>query len=90
MQNQSDRARILAAFSFVDYVVIFDELTPIKIINTLKPDVLVKGGTYSKGEIIGKDLLEKKGVEVVILPIFGPSTEEILEVIRNNKKTIHD
>lgn len=86
--NQGDRAKIMSAFSFVDYVVIFEELTPIKLIQTLHPDVLVKGGTYAKEEVVGKDLFEDMYVKA--LPLMGPSTESMIDFIKNSKKSLHE
>ncbi|RMD92328.1 MAG: D-glycero-beta-D-manno-heptose 1-phosphate adenylyltransferase [Calditrichaeota bacterium] len=82
IQKDADRAYILAHLEPVDYVVIFNESTPEKLIQQLKPDVLVKGGDYQLHEIVGKDIVEKAGgrVEIVSL-VSGYSTQSIIEEI---------
>ena len=79
---QSERAEILSAFEFVDYVVIFDEQDPEKTISTLLPDILVKGGDYKLNEIIGRDTVTSHGGKVITIPeIEGKSTSEIIKKI---------
>ncbi|RKZ22146.1 D-glycero-beta-D-manno-heptose 1-phosphate adenylyltransferase [bacterium] len=79
---ENDRAFILSSFYFVDYVVLFDEDTPLNLILQVKPDVLVKGGDYKKHEIVGAREVEGWGGEVVIIPyIKGQSTSGIIERI---------
>jgi D-beta-D-heptose 7-phosphate kinase/D-beta-D-heptose 1-phosphate adenosyltransferase len=56
--DQHERAHILAALDCIDYLVIFDEDTPIRLLETLRPDVLVKGGDYTPDRVVGKDLVE--------------------------------
>ena len=73
MQPQGDRAEVLAALACVDFVVIFDEPDPLNLINLLKPDVLVKGGDYSKERIIGGKEVESWGGKVVIVPLLTSS-----------------
>lgn len=81
---QADRAEVLAAMACVDYVTIFDELDPGNLIERLKPDVLVKGGDYSKDEIVGAKLVESYGGRVVVVPYLpGASTSAILEKTKN-------
>ena len=88
--NQDDRAKILSSFSFVDYVTIFDELTPIKILKRIQPDIVVKGGNYSKDEVVGKEIVESAGGEVVVIPQMGPSTEGLIGYIKESKRHIHE
>ena len=77
-----ERAEILSAFEFVDYVVIFDEPDPGKTISTLLPDILVKGGDYKIDEIIGRSTVTSHGANVVTIPeIKGKSTSEIIKKI---------
>lgn len=85
LQNQDDRARIMAALSCVDYVTIFEEDTPQELILKLRPDVLVKGGDYQVETIVGaKDVLGWGGrVEIVSL-VPGRSTTSLVE--RSQKK----
>ena len=82
IQNQDDRAAILDALVSVDLVVVFDEDTPAKIIQTLLPDVLVKGSDYSTETIVGADTVIKNGGDVKVVPFRpGHGTSEILEKI---------
>lgn len=82
IQKDADRAYILAYLEPVDYVVIFNESTPEKLIQQLKPDVLVKGGDYQLHEIVGKDIVEKAGGRVEIVSLVpGYSTQSIIEEI---------
>ena len=82
IQSQEDRAVILDALESVDLVVIFDQKTPEKIIKTLLPDVLVKGGDYTPDTIIGADIITENGGEVKIIPFrSGQSTSGIVEKI---------
>lgn len=83
IKNQETRARILAAFECVDYVIIFEEDTPINLIKTIDPDVLVKGGDYQIENIVGYEYVTKNGGKVVTLPFLeGHSTTEIIHKIK--------
>ena len=76
--SQADRARVLSAISYVDYIVLFDDPTPQKLIEDIKPDVLVKGGDYKKDEVVGREVAGR--VELVpLLP--GYSTTEVMNKI---------
>ncbi|MEO7969886.1 MAG: D-glycero-beta-D-manno-heptose 1-phosphate adenylyltransferase, partial [bacterium] len=78
--NEHERAEILAALRQVDYVTIFDDISPRKLIAQLLPDVLVKGGDYNLDEIHGREEVEAAGGGVVSLPfIEGASTSAIVE-----------
>ncbi|MDQ1637778.1 MAG: D-beta-D-heptose 7-phosphate kinase / D-beta-D-heptose 1-phosphate adenosyltransferase [Pyrinomonadaceae bacterium] len=78
--NENERAEILAALRQVDYVTIFDDVSPRALIATLLPDVLVKGGDYNLDEIHGREEVEAAGGRVVSLPfIEGASTSAIIE-----------
>ncbi len=80
--SQEERALILAALDCVDYVVIFPEETPLKLIRGLQPDILVKGGDYRKGEVVGGDLVEAGGGRVALIPVVrGRSTSGLVERI---------
>jgi len=79
---QADRARILAALSSVDLVVLFDEQTPLKLINALRPHVLVKGSDYRIDQIAGANEVRSWGGRVVLVPLVqGSSTSNILKEI---------
>lgn len=79
IQNENDRAEIMAALGCVDFVVLFDEETPREIIEELKPDVLVKGGDYKIQDIVGADFVLSRGGEVKALQfVDGKSTTSIV------------
>ena len=86
LTNQNERAEILAALACVDYVTVFDDLSPRSLIGSLLPDVLVKGGDYSLDQIHGRAEVEAAGGRVVSLPfVEGASTSRLVERIRNEK-----
>jgi D-beta-D-heptose 7-phosphate kinase/D-beta-D-heptose 1-phosphate adenosyltransferase len=77
------RARVLAGFAAVDCVVLFDVDTPLDLIRSLAPDVLVKGTDYPREGIVGADLVESRGGRVVRVPLVdGFSTSSIVERLR--------
>ncbi len=81
---QADRASMLAALETVDYVTIFDEPTPHALLHLLRPDVLIKGGTYSHDQVVGWEVVEGYGGQVVVgCEVKGLSTTAILERIRS-------
>jgi rfaE bifunctional protein nucleotidyltransferase chain/domain len=81
---EADRARVLAALTCVDRVVLFSEDTPLALITLLAPDVLVKGGDYRLDEIVGRDVVEARGGRVVALPFVpGYSTTGLIDRIRS-------
>lgn len=74
------RAIVLAALQFVDFVILFDEDTPLNLIHTISPDFLVKGGDYSIDQIEGADFVIKKGGKVITLPfVEGFSSSNIIQ-----------
>ena len=78
--DQSERAEILAALRSVDYVSVFDDISPRKLIATLLPDVLVKGGDYQLDQIHGREEVEASGGNVISLPfVEGASTTALIE-----------
>jgi D-beta-D-heptose 7-phosphate kinase/D-beta-D-heptose 1-phosphate adenosyltransferase len=78
--NENERAEILAALRQVDYVTIFDDISPRVLIAKVLPDVLVKGGDYNLDEIHGREEVEAAGGRVVSLPfIEGASTSAIIQ-----------
>lgn len=86
--NHHHRAKMLAALEAVDYVVVFDEATPHELLSRLKPDLLVKGGTYGHDGIVGWELVEAYGGRVKALSeVPGMSTTRILERLRSVKVT---
>ena len=81
--GEMERAEMLAALGSVDYVTVFDALSPRTLIATLLPDVLVKGGDYGLDEIHGREEVEAAGGRVLSLPfVEGASTSSIIEKIR--------
>ncbi|MBS1542156.1 MAG: D-glycero-beta-D-manno-heptose 1-phosphate adenylyltransferase [Bacteroidetes bacterium] len=83
IQDQHSRARVLSSLQFVDLVVFFDEDTPIQLISTLLPNVLVKGSDYLAENIVGADVVKQAGGEVKTLDFVpGYSTSKIVEKIK--------
>jgi D-beta-D-heptose 7-phosphate kinase/D-beta-D-heptose 1-phosphate adenosyltransferase len=77
--DQAERAEILAALRAVDYVTIFDDISPRSLIAELLPDVLVKGGDYDLDQIHGRDEVEAAGGKVISLPfVEGASTTALI------------
>ncbi|MBZ0169736.1 glycerol-3-phosphate cytidylyltransferase [Candidatus Methylomirabilis lanthanidiphila] len=84
---QDERAELLSALASVDYVVIFEEADPSRIIAALEPDVLVKGADWTKDEVIGRETVERRGGQVVTIPLVaGCSTSRI---VRRIMETVH-
>jgi len=80
--GQSDRLKTVAAISSVDFVVLFNEDNPLKLIKALKPDILIKGADWSKHKIIGADFVESYGGKVLTVNLVkGRSTSRIIEKI---------
>lgn len=80
LQPQEARTRILAALEFVEGVVVFEEDTPLRLIEKIAPDVLVKGGDYTIDRVVGADFVRSRGGEVVILPfVEGYSTTGLIQ-----------
>jgi len=78
--DQDERAEILAALRNVDYVVIFDNVSPRSLISQLLPDVLVKGGDYALDQIHGREEVEAAGGRVLSLPfVDGASTTSLIQ-----------
>jgi D-beta-D-heptose 7-phosphate kinase/D-beta-D-heptose 1-phosphate adenosyltransferase len=83
---QQQRARVLAALAVVDYVVLFDDPDPGRLITGLLPDVLIKGGDWSPETIIGSDVVKASGGRVATIPLkYGASTTDIIKKARNNE-----
>ncbi|HXX75004.1 MAG TPA: D-glycero-beta-D-manno-heptose 1-phosphate adenylyltransferase [Nitrospiraceae bacterium] len=81
---ESQRAEILAALGCVDYVVLFSEPDPHKLIHAVQPDVLVKGGDWSVETIVGRDIVEARGGVVKTIPLVpGISTTTLIHRIRS-------
>jgi D-beta-D-heptose 7-phosphate kinase / D-beta-D-heptose 1-phosphate adenosyltransferase len=85
-QDERARAEVLAALEAADLVVIFDEDTPLKLISRIKPDVLVKGGDYTREQVVGYDVVEAAGGHVMLVDVLaGFSTTSIINRAREGR-----
>lgn len=83
INEQNERAEILAALECVDAVIVFDQDTPADIIRAIQPDFLVKGADWPEDTIVGRDTVEKRGGTVVRIPVErGFSTTAIIQKIQ--------
>jgi rfaE bifunctional protein nucleotidyltransferase chain/domain len=83
---EQQRAEVLAALACIDYVVLFDEADPGRLIAEIQPDVLVKGGDWTLGKIIGRETVEAHGGVVKTIPLVpNVSTTAIVERIRGSR-----
>ena len=83
--DEQSRAILLAALSFVDAIVLFSEATPLKLISTLLPDVLVKGGDYEIETIVGHEIVQQNGGKVKLVPFLdGFSSTTIIDKIKKS------
>jgi len=84
--GEQDRAALVRALACVDLVVLFDDDTPQRLIEAVKPDVLVKGADYAPADIVGREFVESRGGRVTTIPLReGLSTSEIVKRIRDGK-----
>lgn len=80
VRTEADRAFVVAALECVDAVVIFEEDTPLELINAVRPDVVAKGGDYSEATIVGAAEVKSWGGRIVVVPLTpGHSTTSIIE-----------
>jgi D-beta-D-heptose 7-phosphate kinase / D-beta-D-heptose 1-phosphate adenosyltransferase len=87
VQPFAARAEVLAALEAVDLVVMFEEETPVKLIERVKPTVLVKGGDYSRETVVGHEMVEALGGEVILVDLVpGQSTTAMVERSRNGQR----
>ncbi|GJL78586.1 MAG: bifunctional protein HldE [Nitrospinaceae bacterium] len=87
IKTQQERANILSALRYVDYITIFDESTPANLISEIRPDILVKGDDYAIDEVVGREIVEGYGARVELIPIVkGHSTTNTVEQILENHK----
>jgi D-beta-D-heptose 7-phosphate kinase / D-beta-D-heptose 1-phosphate adenosyltransferase len=87
IQNEQARAEVLAALEAVDLVVIFEQDTPLELIGHVRPTVLVKGGDYKREEVVGYDVVEAAGGEVVLVDVVpGHSTTRLVTRSREPAK----
>ena len=86
VQGELARAQVVAALASVDYVVLFDEDTPLQLIQELLPDVLVKGGDYTPATVVGRDVVEKAGGQVQVVPLIpGFSSSQLEDRVRQTR-----
>ena len=86
VNNENSRALLLASLVITDAIILFDEDTPLNLITTLLPDVLVKGGDYTLAQIVGAKEVMANGGEVKIVPLLeGFSTTAIIEKMKTAK-----
>src|SRR5207248_6223406 len=86
VQDERARAEVLAALEAVDLVAIFEEDTPIELITRVRPSVLVKGGDYTREQVVGHEIVEAAGGEVVLVDILaGHSTTSLVDRARGGK-----
>jgi D-beta-D-heptose 7-phosphate kinase/D-beta-D-heptose 1-phosphate adenosyltransferase len=82
--SQADRVAMVSALECVDHVLVFDADTPCDLIRAIRPDVLVKGGTYTRDQVVGHELVEAYGGRVKVTEVVGGvSTTQIVESLRN-------
>jgi D-beta-D-heptose 7-phosphate kinase/D-beta-D-heptose 1-phosphate adenosyltransferase len=83
VRSEAERAFVLAALEMVDCVVVFDQDTPLELIELLRPDVLVKGGDYREDTIVGAPQVRGWGGDVHVIPLTpGQSTTNIIRALR--------
>ncbi|RTL50788.1 MAG: D-glycero-beta-D-manno-heptose-7-phosphate kinase [Bradyrhizobiaceae bacterium] len=86
VQDERARAEVLAALEAVDLVVVFDDDTPLTLIAQIKPTVLVKGGDYTREQVVGHDIVTANGGEVLLVDILpGHSTTSLVKRARENR-----
>ncbi len=80
---EAERAALLSSITGVDLVVFFQEETPVELIRSFKPDIIVKGGDYTPAQVVGHEIVEQAGGKVVIVPLIdGVSTTKVIESIK--------
>lgn len=89
--DEDERSEVIAALGAVDYVIVFDDISPREVIAAILPDVLVKGADWGVDEIIGREEVEAAGGKVMRLPfVDGISTSRIIERIVQSGKSRED
>jgi rfaE bifunctional protein nucleotidyltransferase chain/domain len=79
---EDERAEVLSALECIDFITLFSELTPLEVICSLRPDILIKGGDWPEDKVIGRDEIKQWGGHVTIIPeVAGKSTTNIVEKI---------
>lgn len=89
--NEEERAEVIASLEYVDFVTIFDEKTPIRLIKQIIPDILLKGGDWKKKDIVGADVVESHGGSVFNgCYVSNKSSSNIIDRIRNIELSKND
>ncbi len=84
IHNQTDRAAVLSAFESVDFITVFDEPDPLKLIEKVRPDVLVKGQDWEKKGVIGTEFVQSYGGKIVLAPLVeGKSSTSVIEKMKS-------
>lgn len=87
VQSENARAQVMAALAFVDAVVVFDEETPLELLQHVRPDVLIKGADYNLSQVVGRELVESYGGRVSLIDLVpDSSTSKIVEKVLDGKK----
>lgn len=82
--NEAGRSELIAALEMVDYVTLFEETDPRRLIEEIQPDILAKGGDWRRDQVVGADIVERSGGKVAVIPYLkGFSTTEIIERVRS-------
>ena len=82
--NEAGRSELIAALEMVDYVTLFAETDPRRLIEEIQPDILAKGGDWRRDQVVGADIVERSGGKVAVIPYLkGFSTTEIIERVRS-------
>lgn len=80
--NEHDRMSVLEELESIDYVITFDDDTPLKLIEAIRPDVLVKGADYTRENVVGADFVEQHGGQIALAPLVdGRSTSAVIQRI---------
>jgi D-beta-D-heptose 7-phosphate kinase/D-beta-D-heptose 1-phosphate adenosyltransferase len=89
INNQSDRAALLAAMEMIDYVTIFEESNPMNLIKKVKPDVLVKGEDWAVKGVVGREFVESYGGKVILAPLVeGRSSTLTIEKMKSEANSL--
>ena len=89
VRSEADRAYVLAALAAVDCVTVFDQDTPLELVQCLTPDVIVKGGDYDPSSVVGAAETRARGGEVIIIPLTpGHSTTATIAKLRSGRHDV--
>lgn len=87
VNHEADRVMVLSELESVDYLVVFEQDTPIELIEQVRPDVLVKGADYTREQVVGHEIVERYGGQIVLVDLVeGRSTTNIIRRIESSKK----